>query len=375
MNEENENNSDPDILEGENQGNSGIYPEAKIKIDKDQFSLFELKRRFDNKERQDIIIDPEFQRNSVWDNRQKCELIESILMGIPLPVIYLFEQKDGKKQVVDGRQRLTTIFDYINNEFTLTNLKILHDENTKKFEKLKPLYQGKIEDFQLQAYIIQPPTPERVKYDIFDRVNRGGTRLTNQEMRNALYQGKSTVLLKELAESTEFKNATGKAISDKRMKGRYIILRALSFYILQKKWFENSDFKDLVYKSDIDDFLAKTMSFINDLSDDKIEYLQKIFLQAMKNSYKTLGADGFRFDKKGNKNVKRPINMALFEALTYLFLDDNIDYSNNDLIKNKIDALKTEFDESNFSNQIDSSTKVNYRFSRINELIKELNNA
>lgn len=89
--------------------------------------------------------------------------------------------------------------------------------------------QGIFEDYQLSFYIIQPPTPERVKYDIFDRVNRGGTRLTNQEMRNALYKGRSTVMLRELAVSSEFLKATGRGISSRRMKDQYIILRSIAF--------------------------------------------------------------------------------------------------------------------------------------------------
>jgi hypothetical protein len=79
--------------------------------------------------------------------------------------------------------------------------------------------------------MIQPPTPERVKYDIFDRVNRGGTRLNNQEMRNALYGGKVTKLLKELSESDAFLKATERGVSSTRMKDQYIILRTLAFLL------------------------------------------------------------------------------------------------------------------------------------------------
>ena len=206
-----------DVLEGDEKNSSSEeYPFTQIKIDKDQFSIFELKRKHEHEDikRKDIIIDPEFQRNFVWGRAQKSELIESILMGIPLPVIYLFEQLDGKKQVVDGRQRLTSIFEFMNNKFQLSDMKILKNENGKTFNKLAPLLQSKIEDYQIQAYLIKPPTPERIKFDIFDRVNRSGTQLNHQEMRNALYQGKSTTLLNKLAKSKEFTEATGKAVPD-----------------------------------------------------------------------------------------------------------------------------------------------------------------
>ncbi|EOH4745893.1 DUF262 domain-containing protein, partial [Campylobacter coli] len=96
-------------LEGENtlksdKQNYDIYPLEKIRIEKGRMSLFEIKRRI---EKGDIQIDPDFQREDVWVYKQKYELIESVLMGIPIPVFYFFENKEGKIQVVDGRQRIT----------------------------------------------------------------------------------------------------------------------------------------------------------------------------------------------------------------------------------------------------------------------------
>lgn len=344
---------------------SDLYP-AKIKISRDQFSLFQLKRKL---ERGEIIIDPDFQRLFVWNNKQKSELIESILMGIPLPVLYFFEQKNGSLQVVDGRQRLTACFEYMNDEFSLADLKILQNESGKSFQKLETLMQSKIEDFQMTIYRIQPPTPDKVKFDIFDRVNRGGTKLNHQEMRNALHQGKSTILLKQLAESDEFKKATGYAIKSKRMKDTYIILRFLSFYVYFQKW---ECVKDVEYKSDVNDFLAKMMDLINEMSDDEITTLRKSFLFSMDNCFNVLGDDCFRFSK-GSKENKLPINMALFEVLTYFFSDPQIDYiDKKDEIRSRIDEQKEHFLESKFSNPVDSSTQVNDRFMTIIKLQESL---
>ena len=89
-----------------------------------------------------------------------------------------------------------------------------------------------IEDTQLAVQIIKHPTKDRVRFDIFDRVNRGGTPLNKQEMRNALYQGNSTKLLNRLSHMLSFKKATGNSISPIHMKDKYIILRALCFYLL-----------------------------------------------------------------------------------------------------------------------------------------------
>jgi hypothetical protein len=358
-----------DVLEGDEIEPSSEYPYTQVKIDKEQFSLFELKRKHEDERRKDIIIDPEFQRNFVWTATQKSELVESILMGIPLPVIYLFEQLDGKKQVVDGRQRLTSIFEFMSNKFSLSELKILKTENGKKFEKLDPILQSKIEDYQIQAYLIKPPTPERIKFDIFDRVNRSGTHLNHQEMRNALYQGACTELLKKLAKTVEFSESTGKSVPDKRMKGRYIILRFLSFYMLFKGWLKH---ENIEYKSDIDDFLAKTMEFINKLEKSELGKLEVIFLKAMKNSKKIMGPDGFRFSRSITSGNRRPVNMALFEALAYIFSDLEIENMDPYIVNNRVQELKHDFDKSGFSMQVDSSAKVNDRFMKAEQLIKEL---
>ena len=92
--------------------------------------------------------------------------------------------------------------------------------------------QTKIEDYQIIAHVIQPPTPDRIKFDIFDRVNRAGTQLNKQEIRNALYQGNATQLLSQLCQTSEFAEATENGFAKEvRMKDRYIVLRFIAFYL------------------------------------------------------------------------------------------------------------------------------------------------
>ena len=372
-----DNGSEIDLLEGENPENfsnvESIYPNAEVRVEKAQYSTMHLKRLV--KERGELIIAPDFQRSDVWKSKQAVELVESILMGIPIPTIYLFEMKDGTKQVVDGRQRISTILKFLDNKLCLRDLKILPQCNGKKFSELDFKMQGIFEDYQLSFYIIQPPTPERVKYDIFDRVNRGGTRLTNQEMRNALYKGRSTKMLKELAASTSFLDATGKGISSQRMKDQYVILRSIAFYLLKKKQEsvvrENGE--NIEYKSDIDDFLAKTMIFLNEkASEELLTDCKRAFCLAMENCYKVLGVDAFRFDS-GTGN-RRPINMPLFEILMYIFSDnqliDNVEYT-----RVVVRDFKKEFDHKQmFSGNVDSTVNLNERYNLAEKLIKQIKN-
>ncbi len=339
-----------------------IYP-ANVKVAREVYSVYELKRKYEDKKT--VILDPEFQRHQVWTKKQKSELVESILMGIPLPLIYLAEDKLGRLQVIDGRQRLTALFEYLNNKFNLHTLSILHHLKGKKFSELEPKEQSKLEDYQLIVYVIKPQTPDRIKFDIFDRVNRGGTQLNKQEMRNALYQGSSTELLKELSESKEFLYATGHAINNIRMKDRYLILRFLAFYLWKKGRLIYHG-EPVEYKSDIDDFLGKTMEIMNKMSLSDINELSSIFNKSMSNSYKILGEDGFRIP---SKERKRPINMALFESLGYLMSHDIVEYDMSKT-KNLIDGL---FEDQEFvdslTERVDSSRSVNLRFEKMSELL------
>ena len=141
-----------------------IYPMNEIPTEKGYFSVYELKRKYDRTPRL-LILDSEFQRDSVWGKQQKSELVESLIMGLPLPIFYFNEDKQGRLIVVDGRQRLTALFQYINNDFKLGKLKILNELSKKSFKELEPLYQSRIEDYQIIAHIIKPSTPDRVKGD------------------------------------------------------------------------------------------------------------------------------------------------------------------------------------------------------------------
>ena len=140
-------NSDSDLLEGESYNSSAevkeVYPNAEVRVTRAQYSTLHIKRLVENRE--ELIIDPDFQRENVWKNKQGAELVESILMGIPIPVMYLFEMRDGKKQVVDGRQRISAILDFLNDKLVLKDLKIScyfckqhHSSKNELFAK--PLY-------------------------------------------------------------------------------------------------------------------------------------------------------------------------------------------------------------------------------------------
>ena len=407
--------------------NDDPYAYENINIGRDNFSAFQLYRKYKNTN-SSIKLDPDFQRESgVWNLKQKSELIESILIGIPLPIIYVKEDKKGNLILIDGRQRLSTIFDYMDNKFSLSGLKILSKFNGYLFKgkdedeekTLKSIYRGKIEDVNLTLHIIKEPTPEKLTYDLFDRVNRGGTRLNNQEMRNAIYQGSSTLFLKTLSKLESFKNVT-ETISPSRMKDRYLILRFVAFYLWRKKITIDFNTKNtLDYKSDLEDFLAKTMDFLNskiyevdqpDLNTEEIltlvikdeniclkknneifvtksdllySSIQFSFEKAMKNISNLFGNNSFRLPKKEGGTL-RPINMALFEVITYFFIELEDEFFEkkelildeyNKLINNDLFKI-TNKEEDDFVGSltytVDSNKSVIKRFKIIEKKIKQI---
>ena len=361
--------------EKEQDENTDNYPNLSIKIEQAQYSIFELKRKYD-KDR--ICIDPDFQRNLVWTNKQKSELIESVIMQIPLPLIYLAENEDGKLVVVDGRQRLTTFFQFLDNEFRLKDLKILPQINGMNFNELEEShlysrYVTIIEDTQLVVQIIKYPTKDRVRFDIFDRVNRGGTPLNKQEMRNALYQGNATKLLDELSKMKSFKDATGGAISPKHMKDKYVILRALCFYLLWRGNILDKNKKRMEYRSDMEELLGAGMNLFNKMDLNSIFLLKQLFDRTMTRAYQCLGKDGFRIPSNGK--IRRPISMTLFETLFYYFTCfDKTSVSNLEMKKGVVELLQDEEYLRSLQHSVDSSVNVKKRFGKVKEKYKEIIN-
>jgi len=351
---------EPNGIDGENT----IYP-AEVKIQRDMFSVRELKMDYENSM---LVLAPDFQREFVWSLKQKSELIESILMGIPLPMIYFFEDDNGIIQVVDGKQRLTSLFEYMDDKFPLSqSLFILTKIKGKRYKDLNPTQRTKIARYQFVTQTIVPPTPDKIKFDIFERVNRKGSTLNNQEMRNALYQGYATQLLDKLAKYDSFLKATDNAISPSRMKDRYMILRFISFYLKKEGLLKDKVGKLVEYKSDMDDFLGKTMSFINQQDENFIDNLSKVFDETMQLAFDLMGKNVFRIP---SDNRKRPINMALMESLGYLFSK----IRKKDNSKNFVGAINLLIEDKEYieaiTQRVDSTTSVDTRFEKIDDILK-----
>jgi hypothetical protein len=250
-----------------------------------------------------FLMNPDFQRDFVWPEDKQSRLIESVLMRIPLPVLYLAEDDEGRYVVVDGLQRLTTFQRFLAGELALW-MPDRPELDGMVFEKLTSKLKNRIEDTDLTLYILDSKAPERARLDIFERVN-GGVPLTRQQMRNCLYMGQATRFLGEEAKTDLFKLATGGSLDPLPMQDREFVNRFCAFMLLPLS----------SYRDNIDDFLARALKAMNKLSPAELESLRGSFRRALENNQAVFGKHAFR--KHTAERVKRSIlNLALFDVMS-----------------------------------------------------------
>ena len=283
--------------------------DKSIAVDNMYLSVSDLKRKYDRLKNgitaNTLKLDESFQRNGgIWGRKNKSLFIESVILNIPIPSIYLSEDKEGTLIVIDGRQRLSTLFDYMDDKFKLSGLSILLELNGKKFSQLVDnlaKYKSKIEDRSLHVAKIRYGTDETFIIETFERVNTKGARLNAQEIRNALHQGKSTELLNSISDMYDGDN---QIIDKSRMKDKYLILRYISmkYYYLALQ-----DNKKVEFKS-ITDYLASIMKLLNKATDEYINEIKNDFINSYDRAIKIFGSKrAFRLSEQ------TPINMVVFE--------------------------------------------------------------
>jgi hypothetical protein len=315
-----------------------------------------------------IDLNTEFQRRgNLWDETSQSRLIESLLVRIPIPAFYFDGSDDNNWKVVDGLQRLTTLKRFIiDKELKLQNLEFLDKYKNKGFDDLPAFLQGRIEETQVNVYIINPGTPDDVKYNIFKRINTGGIVLEPQEIRHALNQGIPADFVKELAELPEFNKATHDLLVDhQRMEDRDFVTRFIAFY----NGYDH-------YQSDLDDYLNSEMRRLNQLSGQEREKIKKDFIKAMTSAYTLFGEYAFRkmFEVNGRKH---PLNKALFDtwSVNLAKLSDKeietLIARKDDLIARFIDLMLKDDFRSSITTGTGKINAVKTRFSQIEKLIRE----
>lgn len=324
-------------------------------------------------ENEEIDLQPDFQRASdIWDPIKKSRLIESILLGLPLPSFYFSEDIASRKlSIIDGLQRICAIRDFVlekEKPLALQGLQFLKDFEHKTYNELGRPEIRRIKGLKITTNTLRKNTPSKVKYIIFQRVNTAGEPLVPQEMRHALNQGEAARFIKELAENDAFKRATNNRVKSKRMQDRDFANRFVAFYLGYDE-----------YNGELDLFLNDKMGALNEMSCEQLENLKTVFEDSMNCCYAIFGEDAFR--KRNHPEDKRkPISKSVFDTVSvniaWLTSDErNILVERGNEFKNKMMEL---FNDRKFSFSISTGTGQKYnveeRFKRVKQTIQEIIN-
>ena len=317
----------------------------------------------------EIDLAPDFQRLAgIWHPPQKSRLIESLLLRIPIPVFYVAADDNEIWSVVDGLQRTSTIVEYVTGQFGLRGLEYLTKFEKHRYDELPRAMQRRINETQLTVNVIEPGTPEEVMFNIFRRINTGGTPLRGQEIRHALHPGDVRGYLKKLAESEEFLTATCNSISPTRMADRECVLRFLAFHM--DPW-------ELYSTNDLDGFLGTAMKKVNRMSKEDRQELEKDFRKAMTAAHQIFEQEAFR-KRYRRQDKRKPVNKTLFEiwsvGLARRSADDiqHLVRQKNEVIGESMSLLNNDHD---FDRAISYSTgipsRIRNRFREVDKLIEK----
>jgi len=345
------------------------FDPAQIRIETKSMTVDLLLKRIGAEE---IDLMPDFQREGgLWKPREQSRLIESLLIRIPIPAFYMDATNEERWLVVDGLQRLTVLKRFaIDQSLVLSQLEFLQQYEGKRFKDLPRPMQRRIEETQVITYLIQPGTPDEVKFNIFKRINTGGLPLSSQEIRHALNQGTATKLLGELTAMPDFLRATAGGIQDRRMSDREVALRFLAFAMTSHKEYKTPD---------LDGFLHRQMRTLNKMTEAEHAALRNRFARAMRLAYDIFGNDAFRKRYQAT-DQRKPINKALFEAWS-VNLDALSDSEARILIERRADLRKelmSIMNQRDFDAAVTQGTgdigKVRVRFERIEHIIHKVLN-
>jgi hypothetical protein len=275
-------------------------------------------------DREKIEIRADFQRQYVWKNKAliKSRLIESVLLGVPIPEIYVAELPNGREVVIDGQQRLLTFHGFKNNQFALKGLTVLKELNGYRFKDLsnkedpylKKLIeavgdlQDKFLDRSIRITKILKESHSDIKFEIFERLNRGSVKLNDQELRNCIFRGNFNDLLKELSSNKDFLKRQGLEENHERMLDRERILR---FFALCDKTERN-------YKAPLKKFLNEYMAEKQNISDKELEQKRELFKKCLDLCLMVFGNIAYKRVRLGDEEgrdgyVEKNINQGIFD--------------------------------------------------------------
>jgi hypothetical protein len=328
----------------------------------------------------DINLNPEYQRNYIWDNKKASMLIESIILNVPIPVIYVSQEVDDTWTVIDGLQRLNSLKRFFDRDFKLSGLELLSDLNKSDVQTLNPKALRILKNGLLRIIVISHDSHEDIKYDVFMRLNRGSVKLNEQELRNCLYRGAFNDLLKELSSNSHMQALMNIKEPHNRMIDCELILR---FLALRNNWSPekggiNSDEEGVSnYRGRMKNFLNDFMRQNQNTTKEKIEEMRVCFNDTVKKIYDIFGTKAFRRINE-NEVFENSLNRAIMDSLLVSFSF----FAYDDLVNNKEKITECFYElvinDQSFKDSITIGTSdkkvLNYRIDRwYNELANLIN--
>ncbi len=240
-----------------------------------------------------VDLQPQYQREYVWDLKPELpsRLVESLLLEIPIPPIYFGKVPGGKLEVIDGQQRLTTLIRFVGNDFPLQRLQRMSSLNGKKFRELGDEYQAKVMDAPIRSIVIDAGKNQNLRFEVFERLNRGAMGLNEQELRNCVYRGPFCDLLAEMEKDPYWRKIKGGDKPEPRFVEREMILRFFSFANRLDQ-----------YNGKLKPFLNEYMGLYAPKSEQDIKNQAAMFRQTMKNVYAVFGPNSGRLYTTGTED-------------------------------------------------------------------------
>ena len=251
----------------------------------------------DKYERGQIDLQPAYQRDYVWELKPELpsRLIESLLLEIPIPPIYFGKIPGKRLEVIDGQQRLTTLIRFVRNDFALQRLQRMGALNGKYFRDLSEEHQAMVLDATIRTIVIDAGHNHNLRYEVFERLNRGSMQLNEQELRNCIYRGPFCDLLAELETDPTWRKVKGGDKPDPRFLEREMILRFFAFT-------NRIDY----YAGNLKRFLNEYMATYAPKDQMQIKAQAALFRQTMQNVYIVFGPNAGRLYSTGTEDRPTP---------------------------------------------------------------------
>lgn len=309
-----------------------------------------------------LVLQDEFQRRQVWDDKKCSRLIESLLLNVPIPVCYFAEMRDGTFSVIDGQQRLTSISRYLTNLYPLSGLRVRPELNKLRFSELEKSDQRLIKTRTIRCIVIQQESHPDIRFDVFERLNQGAVKLTAQELRNSNYRGDLNKLIKELCRSEQFQKIRRVQDVDARMGDAEMVLRFFAFHFAGKS-----------YRGFFAPFLDKYLEGNMSMWPPSIEEHRKLFSETVDKVDAVFDRNAFRQISEDGKFANQ-INRAIYDVvmLTFAHVEKAALQENATKIIEALKKLCTK--DKDFQDAIGRATRDRARInSRVRLWTKELN--